>query len=170
MSPRVSGFRKALVAAVALAAALAVPASALAATIGGGLTGTATITVRPSVALLNKVGVTATVDITCSGLSTQDPNTGFTVPTDVGYIQSLNLIVAQKSGRQVAQAVGGLGGPTQVLCDGSDNVLQVDALSQNFPLKAGAAVANANVFITDLLFVSSASAGSGNVAVMLVKM
>ena len=156
-------------AAAALVVALTMPGLVSADTGGGGGgPGGVTVTVGSTARLTGRVAVTAHVLFVCQPLQAYDWNTGQIVPTTDGVIESLEVTVAQASGRSIATASGGIGWGSHATCNGTTvNAFDVSALSSTVPFRNGSAVATATVWVIDANMSAGENGSSGPVVVKL---
>jgi len=129
--------------AVALVAALAIPAAALAATGGGDtiqprMAGPVVVDVE-GVTLNDKLLATIQFRLTCNEITYYDWELGQDVTTTEGRLFASGQLI-QAQGRSIASA-SGFGARTDVTCDGSTvNHLAVQVIAGNLPLRRGAAL------------------------------
>lgn len=169
MHPAFRLTRRVAVAAGALTLALALPGAVMADTTGGGGGGTgATVTINPTIKVVGKLGLTVQVDVVCAPLNSYDPDTGLPDQTTTGYLDGLDVTVAQPAGRSVS-VVDAFTSGVSVTCDGATpNHFTLSALSTSSPFHKGSAVASGWVTIFDPFQVSADNGSSGNVVVKLV--
>ena len=164
--------RLAAAVAVALIAAIAVPAVAFADTTGG----TPTIPAASSqgamirvtsVNVTGKVVATINADFTCQPLPTFNWSTGQWETTTHGQIEGSSFVLLQAQGRTVDSGVGDTGFGT-VICDGTTaNQFSIPVIAALSPWKNGTAVVGASLYVIDPNMTSSDSASTGPITVRL---
>ena len=157
----------------ALAAALALPAAALAdttppPTIYPAATNGATIQLSGS-SVIGRVLVTTRVDFTCDPFFVFDPGTGTEVERTDGSLEFGAVTILQASGRTINFGEGVFYGGT-IICDGTTlNHRDVGVAAGVVPWKAGSAVAGARISISSPDFVTGEYASTGAMAIKLGK-
>ena len=136
----------------ALAAALALPAAALAdttepVTIQPAVSHDATITIT-STAVTARLIVTIGVDFVCLPFQSHNWDTGETIETTAGAIEGGEAAVLQVQGRTIVSGAGSFRGA--VACDGTTvNHLTATVIARNAPWHTGTAVIGATVYAVD---------------------
>jgi hypothetical protein len=158
---------RALIVGAALVAALAVPVAVSADTIPGS-NGVATVTVDPTVRVLNKVVATVNVSFTCDPFLVYDWETGQYVQSTTGFLEGASASLTQASGRTIGSGSADIITTGPATCDGTTaNRATVSITATSVPWKSGAAVATASVHVVDSQFQTADNGTSGPVAVKL---
>ena len=145
------GRKRLIVLGAALAAALALPAAALAdttepVTIQPAVSRDATITIT-STAVTARLIVNVRVDFVCLPFQSRNWETGETIETTAGEMGG-EAVVLQVQGRTIVSGVGSFSGT--VTCDGTTvNHLTAAVTARNAPWRTGTAVIGASVYAAD---------------------
>jgi hypothetical protein len=151
---------------MAMAACLAVPAAASAATPGGG---TAQVTIANDVHMTAKVVAVVDVSFTCDPFLIMDWTTGTLVESTVGHLADGGVTLTQASGKSIGVGSASFDNAT-VVCDGATPQTQsMVIMARDLPWKAGAAVASARVQVYSDGFQFRDIGDSGPVLVKLGK-
>jgi hypothetical protein len=104
----------------------------------------ASFTVDPNAALsLDRLVVTVTGTYICGPILSGDEGFGF---------GQLSIAVSQPAGRQIAT---GSNSTTQLVCDGTSQVFEMQVQTENIPLHPGPATVHGNIFVQSCPFVGN---------------